>query len=99
MPLFPSTNVYCSPPRHTGAASSGGEAGGATAPPCAVVGHEPAHTGSGASAFVMVRSMDGRTVVNSVSVLETLWFLMFPLTVAVLMIVEPAEPTTWPVTV
>src|SRR5262245_37158659 len=99
MPLLPMTSVYLRPPRQAGGPSSGGDAGGATAPPCAVVGHELAQTGSGASALVTVRSIDGRTVVSSVSVLETLWFLMLPLTVAVLMIVEPADPTTCPVTV
>src|SRR5262245_8312031 len=100
MPLLPSTNVYVSPPRHTGESRSGGLPGGGVAPPpWAVVGNDAAQTGSGASAFVTVRSTPGRTVVRSVSVADVPAFLMFPVTVAVLMMVEPADCTTCPLTV
>src|SRR3954468_14926566 len=98
-PLLPMTKVYFRPPRQAGGPRSGGEVGASWVPPCAVVGHELAQIGSGESPLVIVRSTDGRTVVSSVSVLETPMFLMLPVTVAVLMIVEPAEPTTWPRTV
>jgi hypothetical protein len=63
------------------------------------VGHDPAQTGSGESALVTVRSIAGLTVVNSVSVLVVPAFLMLAVTVAVLMMVDPAEPTTCPLTV
>src|SRR5688572_7845444 len=96
MPLLPTTKVYVRPPRHTGGASSGGTAGAGWA---ALTGHELAQTGSGVSAFVTVRSIDGFTVVNSVSVVDDPLFLMFPVTVAVLTMFDPAAATTWPVTV
>ena len=99
MPLLPTTIVYFSPPRQTGGARSGGDAGAASVPPWAVVGQELAQTGSGASDTVTVRSIAGRTVVSSVAVFEWPTFLMLPLTVAVLMSVEPADATTWPVIV
>ena len=54
-------------------------------------GHERAHTGSGESALVIVRSTAGLTVVSSVSVLVTPLFLMLPVTVAVSKIVEPGR--------
>jgi hypothetical protein len=67
----------------------------------AVVGHERAQTGSGESLFVIVRSTAGRTVVDSESDAWTPWFLMFPVTAAVLKIEAPAVLTTrpWIVTV
>ena len=48
---------------------------------------------------MIVRSTAGFTVVSSVSVLVTPVFLMLPVTVAVLKMVEPAEATTCPVIV
>src|SRR5690349_9414653 len=62
-------------------------------------GHERAQTGSGLSAFVIVRSTPGRTVVASEAVFEMPVFLTLPVTVAVLKIVEPADVTTVPVIV
>ena len=46
-----------------------------------------------------MRSTDGLTVVNSVSVLVVPMFLIFAVTVAVLMMFDPADATTWPFTV
>src|SRR5687767_12184560 len=101
-PLFPTTKVYVRPPRQTGVARSGvgkPEADGASAfavrarcwfawVPPADVGHERAHTGSGLSSCVMVRSTAGRTVVASDAVLLTPVFLMLAVAVAVLKMVE-----------
>src|SRR5258708_32337335 len=98
-PLLPITIVSLSPPRQTGGASRGGDVGTASAPPSRVVGNELAQTGLGTPTLVIVRSIPGRTVVLSVSVLETPLFLMLPLTVAVLRMVDPAEATTVPVIV
>src|SRR5919201_3274252 len=53
------------------------------------VGQDRAQTGSGESAFVIVRSIAGRTVVDSESDAWTPWFLMLPVTVAVLKIDAP----------
>src|SRR6478735_4090590 len=76
LPLLPTTNVYVRPPRHTGAASrpmAGMSPAAGGTPPSrsrwsadgfAVVGHDRAQTGSGESAFVIVRSIAGRTVVE-----------------------------------
>ena len=59
-----------------------------------VPGHDAAHTGSGESAFVIVRSNCGITVVSSVSVVVYPLFLMLPVTVAVPIMYDPAEPIT-----
>ena len=64
-----------------------------------MVGHELAGTGSFSSVLVTVRSIAGRTVVSSVAVAEWAVFLILPLTVPVLMSVDPAEATTCPVIV
>src|SRR5262249_53888188 len=86
MPLLPTTKLYVKPPRQTGGAGR-------------FPGHDRAQTGSGDSVFGMVRSIDGLTVVSSVSVAVTPWFLMLPVTVAVLKIVDPAAAITRPLTV
>src|SRR5207237_3205832 len=62
-------------------------------------GQEPAQTGSGLSAFVIVRSTAGRTVVASEALLLTPVFLTLPVTAAVLKIVVPADAITVPVIV
>src|SRR6185436_15437148 len=63
MPLLPTTKSYVRPPRQS---ADGRNVG--TGP---LAGHECAHTGSGVSTFVIVRSTPGFTVVISVSV--ALW--------------------------
>jgi hypothetical protein len=83
VPLLPTTSVYVRPRWHTADAG--------TSP-----GHERAHTGSDEAAWVMVRSTAGITVVSSVPVLLMPVFCMFPVSVAVLVIVEPADATTLP---
>ena len=62
-------------------------------------GHDRAQIGSGLSHFVIVRSIDGRTVVDSDAVFVTPTFLMLPWTVAVLNRLEPADAMTYPLTV
>ena len=59
-------------------------------------GHVRAQAGSGLSSLVIVRSTDGRMVVDSVAVLVTPTFLMLPWTVAVLKMFDPAGPMTMP---
>src|SRR5690349_17965631 len=107
-PLLPTTKWYVSPPRQTGGlsrpiAGMSPEALGSGSGNFArwsalgfdVVGHVRAHTEAG-PAFVIVRSTAGRTVVDSWALAWTPWFLMFPVTVAVLKMFAPAPTTTIP---
>src|SRR5690349_2789522 len=110
-PLLPTTKWYVSPPRQTGGlrrpiagmspdalGSGGGNIERCWAAGFEVVGHVRAQTEAG-PAFVIVRSTAGRTVVDSWALAWTPWFLMFPVTVAVLKMFAPAPMTTIPLIV
>src|SRR5206468_1650891 len=80
-PLFPTTNVYVRPPRQSAVPK---------------FGNDRAQTGLGVPTLEMVRSRPALMMVCTSSRAVYPVFLMFALTAALLMIVEPAGATTMP---